>query len=260
MKSINDLISFKGKTAVITGAAQGIGAQIAERLAEVGANIAILDIQLEASENKAIELSKKYSIEAKGYALDVSNLNDISSTIKKVAEDFGQIDVLVNNAGVYPMLPIQSIKEKDFDFLMNINLRGLFFVSQAVIEYMLAANQGVIINIASTAALKTAGNSAHYVASKHAVAGITKSQASELGKFGIRSITVAPTLVDTPGTRKLRQNPDIDNALKQFEEKLPLSRMANPDDIAKTVIFAASDMAAFITGIVIPVDGGETSF
>ncbi len=257
---ITDLISLKGKVALITGAAQGIGLQIANRLAEMGASIAIADLNEEKAQEAAKELGKSYSVDAKGYAVDVSKTEQLENLIGRLSNDFGTIDILVNNAGVYPMMALRDIKEKDFDFLMQINLKGVFMLSQLVTEKMIAdITKGKIINIASTAALKTAGNSAHYVASKHAIAGLTKSQAVELGQYGITAITVAPTLVDTPGTRKLRENPEIDAWLKDFESRLPLRRMAKPDDIAKTVAFAASGLADYLTGIVIPVDGGETS-
>ncbi|MBP2833095.1 SDR family oxidoreductase [Aquimarina sp. U1-2] len=259
-KTIIELISLKGKLAVITGAAQGIGLQIANRLAEMGANVAIADLNEEKAKQTASELAKKYAVTAKGYAVDISNVRKLEALVKAIGDDFGTIDILVNNAGVYPMMSLRDIKEKDFDFLMSINLKGVFMLSQFVSEHMITSKTpGKIINIASTAALKTAGNSAHYVASKHAIAGLTKSQAVELGQYGIKAITVAPTLVDTPGTQKLRENPDVDKGLKDFESRLPLQRMANPDDIAKTVAFAASGLSDYLTGILIPVDGGETA-
>lgn len=257
---ILDLISLKNKTAIVTGAAQGIGLQIAKRLAEMGANIAIVDVNSDSAVKSSKEIETEFNVIAKGYGVDVTNSIAIENVINQIDSEFKGIDILVNNAGIYPMMSIREIKEKDFDWLMSINLKGVFMVSQLVIEKMITKNiRGKIINIASTAALKTAGNSAHYVASKHAISGLTKSQAAELGGYGITSVTIAPTLVDTPGTQKLRENLNIDAALKSFEEKLPLKRMAQPDDIAKTVLFAASGLSDYITGIVIPVDGGETS-
>lgn len=259
-QTILEMMSLKDKTALITGAAQGIGLQIATRLAEAGANIAIADLDSQKAGEAASKLEKDFKIAAMGYEMDVSKSGSVSKTIDEIDKDFDGIDILVNNAGVYPMISIRDITEKDFDFLMDINLKGTFLVSQAVVEKMIAREiRGKIVNIASTAAVKTAGNSAHYVASKHAIAGWTQSQAVELGQYGIKSITVAPTLVDTPGTKKLREDPAIDKQLQKFESSLPLGRMARPDDIAKTVVFAASGLSDFITGIIIPVDGGETS-
>lgn len=259
-QKLSELLELKGKLALITGAAQGIGLQIANRLAEMGASIAIADLNEDKAQEAASQLATTYQVKAKGYAVDVSKTEQLEKVVSEIDRDFGGIDILVNNAGVYPMMSLRDIKEKDFDFLMQINLKGVFMLSQMVVENMIAhRTKGKIINIASTAALKTAGNSAHYVASKHAIAGLTKSQAVELGQYGITAITVAPTLVDTPGTQKLRENPEIAKGLKEFELRLPLQRMAKPDDIAKTVAFAASGLSNYLTGIVIPVDGGETA-
>ncbi len=260
-KVLSDLISLNDRVAIVTGGAQGIGYAIAERLAEAGAEVIIADLDANKAGQSAKNITQKYDRKAHGYQLDVSDANSIISLADYAKNTLGRIDIWVNNAGIYNFLGVLDIEDGDWDKLMNLNLRGSFMACREAAKRMIDTDQGgVIINILSTAALKTSGNAAHYVASKHGLAGLTKSLAVELGKQGVRALAVAPTLVDTPGVEKLKANdPNVKEQLDRFEQQLPLRRMAVPDDIARTVLFCASDLAMYLTGTVIAVDGGETA-
>lgn len=260
-KALSDLVSLNDRVAIVTGGAQGIGYAIAERLAEAGAEVIIADLDANKAGQSAKSITQKYDRKAHGYRLDVSDANSIISLADYAKNTLGRIDIWVNNAGIYNFHGVLDIEDGDWDKLMNLNLRGSFMACREAAKRMIDTDQGgVIINILSTAALKTSGNAAHYVASKHGLAGLTKSLAVELGKQGVRALAVAPTLVDTPGVEKLKaDDPNVKEQLDGFEQQLPLRRMAVPDDIARTVLFCASDLAMYLTGTVIAVDGGETA-
>lgn len=260
-KTLSDLVSLKGRVAVVTGGAQGIGYAIAERLAEAGAEVVIADLDTDKADQSAKNIVQKYNRKAHGYQLDVSDSTSITALADYAKNNLGRLDIWVNNAGIYNFLGVLDIEDKDWDKLMNLNLRGSFMACREAAKKMIGTeNGGVIINILSTAAFKTSGNAAHYVASKHGLAGLTKSLAVELGEQGVRALAVAPTLVDTPGVEKLKANdPKVKEQLDAFEQHLPLRRMAISDDIARVVLFCASDLAKYLTGTVIAVDGGETA-
>lgn len=256
--SLTQLISLAGRTAVVTGGAAGIGRAISRRLAEAGANLVIGDL----NEEKAVETAAEFAAFGGthlGAKLDVNDHASVSALADLAVEKTGRLDIWVNNAGIYPSRPVLEISDKEWDLVLDLNLRGTFFGAKEAALRM-QPNQGVIINIVSTAAYNASNgaNPAHYVASKHAVAGLTKSLAVELGAKGIRAVGVAPTLTETPGVdAKRAEGAAIDDALVQYGKALPLGRLGLPDDIARVVLFAASDFAAFVTGSVIPVDGGD---
>ncbi len=260
-KTLHELVSLKGRVAVVTGAAQGIGLAIAYRLAEAGAEVIIADLHAEKAGQSAEQVKSKLGAKAYGHALDVSDASSIQKLVDYAVNTLGGLDIWVNNAGIYNFLGVLDIRDADWDKLMNLNLRGSFIACREAAKRMAdTGSGGVIINVLSTAAFKTSGNAAHYVASKHGLAGLTKSLSVELGERGVRSLAVAPTLVDTPGVEKLKaDDPKVKQQLDTFEQNLPLRRMAQPDDIARVVLFCASDLALFLTGTVIPVDGGETA-
>ena len=260
-KSVSELISLHGRVAVVTGSGQGIGYAIAERLAGAGAEVIIADLDADKADQSAEKIRQNFGGKAQGYQLDVSDPHTIKALADHVVNSRGHLAIWVNNAGIYNFLGVLDIQDRDWDKLINLNLRGSFIACREAAERMVDTEHGgVIINILSTAALKTSGNAAHYVASKHGLAGLTKSLAVELGERGVRSLAVAPTLVDTPGVEKLKTNdPKVKEQLDTFEQRLPLRRMARSDDIARAVLFCASDLAMFLTGTVIPVDGGETA-
>ena len=260
-ETVFELVSLQDKVAVVTGAAQGIGFAIAQRLAQAGARVVIADLSEERAKQSATQIQQKFGIETQGISADVSDTNAIKSLIEQTIQSFGRLDIWINNAGIYNFIEALSINDADWDKLMSLNLRGSFIACREAAKHMVnASDGGVIINVLSTAALKTSGNAAHYVASKHGLAGLTKAFAVELGEKRVRVLAVAPTLVDTPGVEKLKQSDSkVKQQLDDFEKDLPLRRMAVPDDIAKVILFCASKLAAFLTGVVIPVDGGETA-
>lgn len=255
---LSSLISLKGRTAVVTGGAAGIGRAICRRLAEAGANLVIGDL----NEAKAIETAAEFAVyggKHLGAKLDVNDHASVTALADLAVEANGRLDIWVNNAGIYPSRPVLEINDNEWDLVLNINLRGTYFGAREAALRM-QPNQGVVINIVSTAAYNASNgaNPAHYVASKHAVAGLTKSLAVELGAKGIRAVGVAPTLTETPGVAAKRAEAEaINDALVRYGAALPLGRLGLPDDIARVVLFAASDFAAFVTGSVIPVDGGD---
>jgi NAD(P)-dependent dehydrogenase (short-subunit alcohol dehydrogenase family) len=194
--------------------------------------------------------------------LNVCDGAAIKAAVAQIVQDFGQIDIWVNNAGAYLSAAALEISDEDWDHLLNLNLRALFICAREVAKRMIDAGQsGVIINLASTAAVKTGGgNAAHYVSSKHAVAGLTKSLAFEFGHHNIRVLAVAPTLCYTPGVAEKRSWLDsfgMGSVLDDYAAKLSLGRAALPDDVARIVLFCASDLAAFMTGSMLFADGGD---
>lgn len=256
-RSLAELISLAGRTAVVTGGAVGIGKVIATRLAEAGATVVIGD--LDAA--KAAETAAALPGDAGhlGLALDVMEHNSVTALADEAVAKAGRLDIWVNNAGIYPSSGVLEIGDAEWMRVMDLNVRGTFFGAREAALRM-ADNRGIIINIVSTAAFNASNgaNPAHYVASKHAVAGLTKSLAVELGARGIRAIGIAPTLTETPGVESKRESaPKVRDALEQYGRALPLGRLGLPDDLARVVLFAASDLGAFVSGTVIPVDGGD---
>lgn len=261
-RSINDLVSLTDKVAVVTGAARGIGSAIAERLVEAGATVIITDIDKPAADKAVQQIQDRRSGKVAALQLDVCDSVAIKAAVAQIVQDDGHIDIWVNNAGAYPSATALEISDEDWDHLLNLNLRALFISSREVAKRMIAAGQGgVIINLASTAAVKTGGgNAAHYVTSKHGVAGLTKSLAFEFGPHNIRVLAVAPTLCSTPGVAEKRSWLDslgMGNVLDDYATKLPLGRAALPDDVARIVLFCASDLATFMTGSMLFADGGD---
>ncbi|MFJ8025767.1 SDR family NAD(P)-dependent oxidoreductase [Streptomyces sp. NPDC096311] len=255
---LSDLVSLTGRTAVVTGAGAGVGAAIAERLAEAGGNVVVADRDKEAAQAQADAL------EARGWSAlaavaDVTDTEAVAALADTAVQRFGALDIWVNNAGAYPSSPLMDITDEQWDRLLQLNLRGSFTGAREAARRMIDAGRpGVIINISSGAAFVVGGgNAAHYVASKHGVVGLTKSLAVELGPHGIRAVSVAPTLTETPGVAYKREVEQLGDVLDAYGAQLPLGRTGRPDDIARTVLFAASDLAAFVTGTVLVVDGGD---
>lgn len=243
-------ITLKESVALITGGARGIGKAIAEKLASAGANIVIADLLLDEAKKTAEEISKS-GIKTFAISVDVSDFDSVTECVKNSVDQFGRIDILVNNAGVTRDTLILRMTPDDWDFVLNVNLNGVFNFTKAVIPYMMKQKSGRIINIASVVGLTGNIGQANYSASKGGVVALTKTTAKELASRNITCNAVAPGFIDTEMTRKLPEN------IKQEWLKLiPLKRYGLPEDVANTVLFLASDLASYITGQIIVVDGG----
>ncbi|HRY76646.1 MAG TPA: SDR family NAD(P)-dependent oxidoreductase [Candidatus Paceibacterota bacterium] len=242
---------FKNKTAIITGAGQGIGYGIALALVKEGCNVVVSDIN-QATCDKAAQDFSGMGVRALGIKCDVSNKAEVDNLVAKTIENFGQLDILVNNAGIYPFKPFGQMIEADWDRVMDVNLKSIFLCSQASINAMKAGSK--IINISSIAAFVGFEGLTHYCASKGGVSSFTRALALELAPKKININAVAPGAVDTPGAT----GSSSEEVKKQTVAAIPLGRMGLAEDIANAVVFLASEKADYIVGQTIIVDGGWT--
>ncbi len=240
---------LKGKCAVITGAARGIGKVTALTLAQAGANCALLDI-LEDVAATAEEVSG-LGVKAKGYVADVTNGKQITALMKQINNEFGAVDILVNNAGITRDNLLLRMSDEQWDQVLAINLRGAFVCTRAAARYMVRQKSGRIINIASVVGIIGNAGQCNYAASKAGLIGFSKSAARELGARNITVNAIAPGYVKTAMTDELP-----DEAKASLMAMIPLKRLSEPQDIADSVLFLASDAASYITGHVLQVDGG----
>jgi NAD(P)-dependent dehydrogenase (short-subunit alcohol dehydrogenase family) len=259
-RSLNQLISLEGRSAAVTGAARGLGLAVARRLAEAGAAVMIGDVDGVAAELAAAELAKQFGSDVLPMTVDVSDSSSVAGMADAVVSAWGAIDIWVNNAGVYPSTPILEMSDEDWDRVLDINLRGVFIGCREAARGMIHAGQGgVIVNMASIAGLggRRPGVS-HYVASKHGIVGLTKQLALELAKDGIRVLAVAPTTILTPGVEVTAAGLAADAGVG-IEELITgiMGRPGRPDDVARVVLFCASDLSMFMTGSTVLVDAGE---
>ena len=245
------MIDFTGKTAVVTGGSRGIGSAVAIKLAKCGANVVIIY----TSESEALEKTKA-EIEETGvkYALkkcDVSNTTETKEVVDEIIKEFGSIEILVNNAGITKDGLLMRMKEKDFDRVIDVNLKGVFNMTKAVSKYMMKKRSGRIINMASVVGIVGNAGQTNYCASKAGVIGFTKAAAKELASRNINVNAVAPGFIKTDMTDVLSED------LKaEMLKTIPKNTLGEPENIADTVVFLASDMSSYITGQVINVDGG----
>lgn len=259
---IQQLIDLTGITAVVTGGAMGIGEGIVRRLHEARANITIADFDEATAQKLADELNTQRSDSVISIKTDVSSQADVQNMVNSTIEKFANLDILVNNAGIYPPKPIREMGEEEFMKVIDVNLRGAFLCMKLASQQMISQGQGGrIINVTSIDALHPSMvGLAHYDASKHGLWGLTKNAALEFAKDRIWVNAIAPGGITTPGVQKM-QGPaqpgvDMEAVQKAFLAKIPMGRMGEPDDIAKVVLFLASDMASYMTGSQIVVDGG----
>ena len=241
---------LKGKTAVITGASRGIGKAIAIRYAREGANLIISATNDKLLAEVKIELETNGS-DAEWKICDVSNYDSVADLIKLAVDTFGGIDILVNNAGIAKDKLIMALKEKDWDDVIDINLKGTFNGIKAVTRIMLKAKSGCVINITSVVGISGNAGQANYSASKAGIIGLTKSAAKELASRNIRVNAIAPGFIETDMTESLK-----DTAKDSFFSNIPLARAGTADDVANLALFLASEESNYITGQVINVDGG----
>jgi NAD(P)-dependent dehydrogenase (short-subunit alcohol dehydrogenase family) len=260
-RSIAELVSLEGRVAVVTGGARGTGLGITRRLAEAGAIVVITDVDEADAVAAAGELVGA-GRRAVGMRLTVDSEADLARVADRIVEDLGSIDVWVNNAGIYPQAPVLEMTGEQWDQVVDFNLKATFLGAREAARRMVAAEHGgVVVNIASTAAFRaSAPGVAHYVASKFGVRGLTQALAVELGPIGIRVLGVAATFTVTPGTRARREELD-DDAYAAYVERVgarkPLRRVAVPDDVARAVLFCASDLSLLMTGSTLVVDAGD---
>lgn len=240
----------------------GIGFGIAYRLAEAGANVVIANLGKDAAEKAVKELTGK-KWKAVSMETDVSQEEDVKKMVAETVKAFGGVDILVNNAGIYPNIPLANMTSADFDNVIAVNLRGVFLTVKYVSEQMIKQGRGgKIINVTSIDALHPSSiGLAHYDASKHGVWGFTKNTALELAQHKIWVNAIAPGYIQTPGTEEFQkklaaQGLDPKAVMEGFNAKIPMHRPGEPDDIGKIALFLASDMASYMTGEQIVVDGG----
>jgi 3-oxoacyl-[acyl-carrier protein] reductase len=242
-------MDFKDKVAVVTGSARGIGLTIAERFAKLGAKVVICDVDEAAIK----EATGQFSTPVLGLKTDVTSSGDIAAMVEATQKEFGRIDIVVNNAGITRDKLLLRMDEKDWELVLDINLKGAFLIIKATSRVMMKQRSGRIINISSVVGLTGNAGQANYSASKAGLIGLTKSAAKELAGRNITVNAVAPGFIETEMTRNLPEA-----AREDFLKKVLINRPGTPDDIASAVAFLASDEAAYITGQVLTVDGGLT--
>lgn len=251
------MANLKGKVAVVTGAARGIGASIAKALAADGANVAVCDLKAEWCD-ETVAVLKQAGVEAKGYGVNVAVSAEVDKCVKDVLADFGRIDIMVNNAGITKDGLLMRMSDDDWDAVLNVNLKGTFLFTRAVARPMMKNKAsdgtqlgGSIINIASVVGIMGNAGQANYTASKGGVIALTKTTAKELGSRNIRCNAVAPGFIQSKMTDVLPED-----VRKAYMDTIPLKRFGKVEDIAKAVAWLAGDDSAYVTGQIISVNGG----
>ncbi len=241
---------FKGKTALITGSARGIGRAIAERLASEGARVIISDVLEDVAENTVREFRAK-GYEAVAIKADVSKADDADRLVNDAVKQYESLDIVVNNAGITRDALMIRMKEADWDAVLNVNLKGAFLVTQAAAKVMIKQRSGRIVNISSVVGRMGNAGQTNYAASKAGLIGLTKAAAKELASRGITVNAIAPGFIKTEMTDKMPEA-----AREKLSGGIPLGRLGLPEDVAAVTAFLVSDDAAYITGQVLGVDGG----
>lgn len=255
----------QGKVAVVTGSGSGMGKAIAKRLAEEGAMIVVADVN-ESGMNGTVRELTGQGAKAIGVTMDVSNREDVQRVLQEVVDKCGKIDILVNNAGITRHRPFMTMNAEDWDAVLAVDLKGVFFCSQAVAPHMMSKRYGKILNISSisgTGASSHAvggsqGGNANYAAAKAGVIQLTKTLARELGPYGINVNSIAPGFVYTAMTATTRSPKEVEEHIAARSASAVLGRCGTPEDIANAVLFFVSDEASFVSGQTLYVDGGRT--
>ena len=241
---------LKGKTALVTGGAQGIGKAIAMALAKAGADVAVSDVNMEKAEETASEIAA-LGVKSKAIGGNVARSDEAVAMIDAAVAELGKLDILVNNAGITRDNLMMRMKDEDWDLVLDVNLKGSFNCAKAALKHMSKARSGRIINIASVVGAMGNAGQANYVASKAGLIGLTKTIAREYSSRGVTANAVAPGFIDTAMTQALPEK-----VREELMKQIPLARLGTADDVAGAVKFLASDSAAYITGQVIHVNGG----
>ncbi|MBN2547453.1 MAG: 3-oxoacyl-[acyl-carrier-protein] reductase [Spirochaetes bacterium] len=243
-------MDFKDKVALVTGGSRGIGRAIAERLAKDGAAIVLADVA-DSVKTTASEIAKQYNVKAVGVTGSVANEQDVKNLFKIISDEFGQLDICVNNAGISINSLTMRTSADDFDKVINVNLRSVFLVGKEAQLIMMKKKYGRIINISSIVGIRGNAGQPGYSASKAGVIGLTKTMAAEVAKRNITVNAVAPGFIETSMTKELD-----DKVKERYMEMIPLGKYGEVADVAEAVAFFASDRAKYITGQVLVVDGG----
>jgi 3-oxoacyl-[acyl-carrier protein] reductase len=243
-------LKLAGKVALVTGGAQGIGKAVALLLARNGADIVVSDINLEKAEETAKEV-QALGRNALAMKVDVAKLDDVEKMVGAILAQFGKVDILINNAGIARDKLILRMTEEDWDAVLNINLKGTFNCTKAVVRHMSKQKSGKIVNIASVVGEMGNAGQGNYAASKAGVIGFTKTIAREFAQRGINVNAIAPGYIETPMTDALP-----DKVKEELKRLIPLDRLGKPEDVAEAVLFLVSESAGYITGQVLNVNGG----
>ena len=242
---------LEGKTALITGAARGIGKAIALKFASEGANIAFTDLVIDENGEAARAEIEALGVTCKAYASNAADFAQTEEVVKQVKEDFGSIDVLVNNAGITKDGLMLRMTEQQWDAVIGVNLKSAFNFIHAIVPVMMRQRGGSIINMASVVGVHGNAGQANYAASKAGMIALAKSIAQEMGPKGIRANAIAPGFIETAMTAALP-----DNVREEWCKKIPLRRGGRPEDVADVALFLASDLSSYVSGQVIQIDGG----
>jgi NAD(P)-dependent dehydrogenase (short-subunit alcohol dehydrogenase family) len=252
------IFDLAGRVAVVTGGNQGIGLAAAEALALAGADIVIANRREGEGQKAAQELQQKYQVKARAIGTDISDRSSVARMTEEVRRSMGKIDILVNNAGVILRKTIEDTKEEDWDWLMDINLKGYFLCCQAVIPIMKAQGRGKIINVSSTSSLIGMRERVAYCSSKGGVSQLTRALAIELARENIQVNALAPGFIRTAlNDEYFQKNP---GHLDRFVSNIPMGRLGNPEEVAGLTIYLASDASSYTTGQIFVVDGGWTTW
>jgi len=242
---------LKGKVAVVTGAARGIGRMIALRFAQEGADVAFTDLSRDENMETLEKEISALGVKGKGYVSDASNFEQAHQVVNQVVADFEKVDVLVNNAGITRDTLLMRMDEEMWDLVIKVNLKSVFNFTKAVQKYMLKARTGSIINMSSVVGVNGNAGQSNYSASKAGILGFTKSVAKELGSRSVRCNAIAPGFIITDMTDKLP-----DNVKEEWIKTIPLRRGGLPEDVANVSVFLASDLSSYMTGQTLQVCGG----
>ena len=262
--SIEKLFDLTGKVAIVTGGAMGIGKGIVKRLADAGAKIMIVDIAEQKQVDAILSEIKNNGGEALYMQADLSEIKNLQNIITQTVNEFGDLNILVNNAGIFSYCPVTELTEELWDKTINLNLKALAFLSKLAVNKMIEMKHGgKIINISSIDSIKPTGNLSHYDSSKGGVRMLTKAFAKEVGKYGINVNDIAPGGINTPGVAKItgtnltaEQQQAMKAQMEQFVKMLPLQRIGEPEEIGNAALFLASDASNYMTGSTMVVDGG----
>ncbi|MCB9189994.1 MAG: 3-oxoacyl-[acyl-carrier-protein] reductase [Flavobacteriales bacterium] len=242
---------LKGKVAIITGATRGIGKGIAKKFAQEGADIAFTYVSSGSAAQEVERELAAYGVKAKGYQSNAGDLKSTEELVDQVLADFGNVDIVINNAGITKDGLLMRMTEDNWDDVMNINLKSVFNMTKAVLRTFLKNKNGVIINMSSVVGVQGNAGQSNYSASKAGIIGFTKSVAQELGSRNIRSNAIAPGFIATEMTEKLDEK-----VVEGWLQDIPLKRAGTPEDVANVALFLASDLGAYVNGQVISVCGG----